>query len=231
MTRRMFITGTGTDVGKTVITRGIARALVKKKVNLKVLKPVESGVPEVNGALHPHDGTALLRASQARGPVEEVCRYMFRAAVSPHLAARMETATIDPREVSQFIDTAAASCDVLIVEGAGGLSVPLNDEILYGDFIAGGAYTLFIIAPDILGTINNTLLTIEAARHRQIPVAGVILNQGSDLSESLKNGEAIAHFGKVPVLGTFPRMTSIDDDDALADAAETHLDLNPFYRG
>jgi dethiobiotin synthetase len=231
MTRRIFITGTGTDVGKTVITRGIARALLKKKVNFKALKPVESGVPEVNGALQPHDGTALLRASQAKGRVEEVCRYMFRAAVSPHLAARMENAIIDPREMRQFIDTAAASCDVLIVEGAGGLSVPLNDEILYGDFIAGGPYELLIVAPDILGTINNTLLTIEAARHRQIPVAGVILNHGSNLSESLKNAEAIAHFGKVPILGTFPRMTSINDDDALADAAETHLDLKLFYKG
>ena len=231
MTRRIFITGTGTDVGKTVVTRGIVRALLRRKVNFRVLKPVESGVPEVNGTLHPHDGTALLRASRGRGPVEQVCRYMFRAAVSPHLAARMENATFDPGEVRQFIDSAAASCDLVIVEGAGGLLVPLNDDILYGDFIAGGPYELLIVTPDILGTINNTLLTIEAARHRQIPVAGVILNHGSNLNESLKNAEAIAHFGNVPVLGTFPGMASIDDDDALADAAETHLDLNAFYRG
>ena len=226
MSRIIFVTGTGTDVGKTIVTRGIVRALFNRGVGLAAVKPVESGVPTVDGALQPLDGNALIAAQKQTRSLERTCRYMFAAPVSPHLAARMEGQVIDPVEIHGFLEREAADCDVLIAEGAGGLLVPLNPTTLYVDFIATLNCELLIIAPNILGTINNTLLTIEAARKRDIPVLGVILNQGKD--ESLRNDEAIAQFGQVPIIGTFPMMDNIDDDDALAAAAEKHLNLDVF---
>ncbi|MBN2717388.1 MAG: dethiobiotin synthase [Deltaproteobacteria bacterium] len=229
MKRMIFVTGTGTDVGKTVVTRGIVRALVNRGVNLHAVKPVESGVPVVNGVLKPHDGLALIRASKQERSVAQTCRYMFKAAVSPHLAAQNEGAVIDPQAVQQFLLSEAGTCDVLIVEGAGGLLVPLNDSTLYVDFIARLNCELLIVSPNVLGTINTTLLTIEAARKRDIPILGVVLNQGEN--DSLKNDEAIELFGQVPIVGTFPMMENIDDDELLATAAESHLKMGMIESG
>ena len=224
MTRTIFITGTGTDVGKTVVTRGVVRALVNRGVNLRAVKPIESGVPIVNGRAQPHDATALIRAAKQQHSIEQTCRYMFGAAVSPHLAARMENQVIDLDEVRIFLEQASQDCDLLLSEGAGGLMVPITETTLFADFVASFKAELLIISPNILGTINTTLLTIEAARKRDIPILGVILNHGEN--NSVKNDEAIALFGQVPIIGTFPCLDDIDDDDALAAAAAQYLDLD-----
>ncbi|MBN2344392.1 MAG: dethiobiotin synthase [Deltaproteobacteria bacterium] len=225
MNRTFFITGTGTDVGKTVVTRGIVRALADSGLSVVAQKPVESGVPTVNGERRPHDGTALLAASLANRTLAQTCRYLFTAPVSPHLAARLEHRTIDVNEIVSFVTAPHDECDVRVVEGAGGLLVPVTDDTLYADVIAKVDCRLIIVAPDILGTINATLLTIEAARSRKVDVAGVILNQSGD--ESLKNAEAIAAFGGVPILGRFPKVTA-SDDAHLAEAARRTLDLSVF---
>ncbi|MBN2530603.1 MAG: dethiobiotin synthase [Deltaproteobacteria bacterium] len=228
MTRTIFITGTGTDVGKTIVTRALVRALVNRRVRLNAVKPVESGVPIIDGNPAPPDGTALIRAAKTCRSMAQTCRYMFRTPVSPHLAARLEQESIDEGALHHFIQEASSDCDLLVAEGAGGLLVPLNDSTLYADFIARTRAELLIITPDILGAINNTLLTIEAARHRQIPIVGVILNQGPN--RTLENAEAIGHFGNTPVLGTFPTADTQADDDTLAAAAEAHLHLDIFVK-
>ena len=229
MTRKIFITGTGTDVGKTIVTRAVVRALVNRGVRLNAVKPVESGVPMANGKLSPLDGSALLLAAKSEKSIAETCRYMFQTPVSPHLAARLENAKIDETEIYSFLESAASDCDILFAEGAGGLLVPLNDNILYGDLIARAKAELLIVAPNILGTINSTLLTIDAARSRQIPVLGIILNKGEN--DSLQNADAISHFGNLPILGTFPIIDQLDDDEKLARAAEQHLNLEVFLSG
>ena len=226
MSRIIFVTGTGTDVGKTVVTRGVVRALVNRGICVHAVKPVESGVPRIGGMPHPHDGTALIAAQKQGRSLSQTCRYMFEASVSPHLAAQMEGAEIDPVEIDTFLRQETKGSDLLIVEGAGGLLVPLNSTMLYVDFIASLNCELLIIAPNILGTINNALLTIEAARKRNVSILGVILNHGEN--DALKNDEAISHFGEVPIIGTFPMMDNIDNDDTLADAAEQHLNLDVF---
>ncbi len=100
--------------------------------------------------------------------------------------------------------------------------VPLSDSLLYADLIAQLNFGLIIVAPNVLGTINATLLTIEAARSRGIEVLGVVLNQTPE--SDFGNADAIAHFGKVPIIGEFP--TVVLNDDLLADTAEQRLDLD-----
>ena len=226
LTRRFFVTGTGTDVGKTAVTRALVRALVLQGFSVGVAKPVESGVPRINGVLRPSDALALLRAARCDQPWQQACCYAFEAPVSPHLAAAMEGETIDAAHLHAFVQNAVDDAAIYFAEGAGGLLVPLSDALLYGDFIAQTGFELLIVAPNRLGVINDTLLTIAAARQRGIPIAGGVLNGTSDIP--LGNADAISRWGDVPVLGVFPTVdiSDVADADALfAAAAKQHLSL------
>jgi dethiobiotin synthetase len=227
MTRGLFVTGTNTEVGKTVVSRGIARALVDRGLEVAALKPVESGAPLVDGSPAPADALALARAARFDGPLEEVCAYSFAAPVSPHLAAAREGRAIEPGPILDLVVRRAAGADAVVVEGAGGLLVPLSDGLTYADLVARTGLALLIVAPDVLGTINATLLTVEAALGRGIEVAGVVLNMAS--GEELGNAAAIARHGRVPVIGALPRADGADDD-ALASLVREHLDWSALDR-
>ena len=221
MTERIFITGTDTGVGKTVVTRALARAARRLGIEVVAVKPVESGV----------DGrgeTDALRIARAAGDPESRgrCLYAFEAAVSPHLAAQMEGRDVSPDALLQFLESCAVRSEMVLAEGAGGLLVPLADGVTYGDVIARSGYSLLIVAPNILGTINATLLTIEAARRRNISVIGVVLNGRG--AEPLGNRDAIERWGAVSVWGELPTLDAAEDD-SLADAAEQYLDVNRLF--
>lgn len=222
MTRGIFITGTNTGVGKTVVTRALARAALRRGLQPVALKPVESGV---SNSLET-DAAHIARAAGRSGSTEDFCLYAFSKPVSPHLAARLDNRLVDPERIVQFLTEWTAKANFVIAEGAGGLLVPLADGVTFGDVVARTDYTLLIVAPDVLGTINGTLLTIEAARRRQIPILGVVLNGAGD--GSLENGAALAEYGQVPIIGTFPTLETYDDD-SLADAAESTLDLDGLF--
>ncbi|MBW2277404.1 MAG: dethiobiotin synthase [Deltaproteobacteria bacterium] len=229
MTHAIFVSGTDTEVGKTVVTRGIVRALVRQGAQVAVAKPVESGAELVDGELVPADATALLEAARSDEPIAEVCAYRFPDPVSPHLAAARVGAEIDGAVILKLLEWRADGSPLSIAEGAGGLLVPLADDLLYADVVARSGYGLVIVAPNVLGTINATLLTVEAARSRGIDVVGVVLNQTP--AAELGNAEAIAAHGRVPILGQFPTCADPDDDEALADLAEHHLDLAAISGG
>jgi dethiobiotin synthetase len=222
MRRGLFVTGTNTGVGKTVVTRALARAALRRGLRPVALKPVESGVTGVQET----DAACIARAAGRSASTEDYCLYAFSQPVSPHLAARLDNRIVDPARIAQFLTEWTAHADVVIAEGAGGLLVPLADGVTFGDVVARTDYALLIVAPDVLGTINGTLLTIEAARQRQIPICGVVLN-GTGVN-ALENGAAVAKFGQVPVFGTFPALKNYDDD-SLADAAEAALDLDRLF--
>ena len=220
---RVFVTGTNTEVGKTVITRAIAGALIAEGLVVKTVKPVESGAQERMGDLVPTDARALARVCNMEDRLDEVCAYKFKEPVSPHLAARLASREIKAEPIFDLLRRAEEDADVVLAEGAGGLLVPLADDLLYGDLIAKSGYRLLIVAPNVLGTINATLLTIEAARRRGIKVAGVILN--GNPKDELDNLESIERFGKVKVLGVFPKAKLLDDA-TLANLAKESLDLS-----
>ena len=223
--KHFFISGTNTDVGKTVVSRAIIAALAGTGRTIRGVKPVESGAPLVDGIPRPADAGALTAAAGVSLSPDELCAYSFTTPVSPHLAARIENRRIETQPILEFLAKAEDLAETVIAEGAGGLLVPLNDTLLYADLIAQTGYHLVIVAPNVLGTINATLLSIEAARARNIPIAGVILN-GTPETE-FDNAAAIAQFGGVPVLGCFPTAEVLEDSE-LARLAEQSIDLGAF---
>ena len=227
MRRGVFVTGTGTGVGKTAVTRGVVRALRRRGVDVAALKPVESGFAEAGEDGAGSDAAALLRASGRPGSLEDVCAYRLREPVSPHLAAARDGVRIDPARIDALLRRAEATADLVVAEGAGGLLVPLNDDLLAADLFARTGYRALIVARNELGAIHAALSTVEAARSRGLEVIGVVLN-GTPAAD-FGNAAAIERFGRVRILGCFPTVDA-DDDDALADAAEAHVDLEEISR-
>jgi dethiobiotin synthetase len=199
----VFVTGTGTEVGKTVVAAAIARTLAGEGKRVAVFKPAVTGLEEEGETDH-----ALLRRASGSGQSdEEIAPYRYGPPASPHLAAAMAGDGIDPERLRQVARAAAAGADFLICEGVGGLLVPLSPTYLVRDLAADLGYPLVVVASPRLGTINHTLLTLESARAAGLEVAAVVLNpwpeEPSQIEQS--NRETIAALGEVPVL-TLPRL-------------------------
>ncbi|HEY9679686.1 MAG TPA: dethiobiotin synthase [Drouetiella sp.] len=184
-----FITGTGTDVGKTVTSGVLLTGL-----DAKYWKPIQSGEPS--------DTEFLRRATELPDDTFFPERHKFEHPVSPHLAASLSGRKI---ELSDF-ELPEHPDSHLIVEGAGGLLVPINDRDLMIDLIEHLKLPVILVAHSGLGTINHSLLSIAALNERKIPILGVVMN--GDANES--NKQAIEHFGKVPVIAQCERLSEIN---------------------
>jgi dethiobiotin synthetase len=175
----LFITGTGTDVGKTYVAALIARALCDAGKRVGVYKPVASGCEDRGGRLScSPDAVALWEAARRPGTLEQVCPQMFAAPLAPHLAARAEGRSVNAPLLREGARYWQEVCDVVIVEGAGGLMSPVSNDDYNADLAAEFGYPLVIVAANELGTINATLQTLIAAKafHDGLRVAGVVLN-------------------------------------------------------
>lgn len=171
-----FITGIDTGIGKSIITGLLARFLRSFKVNYITAKLIQTGCDDMSEDITAHrklEGIELLDEDIAK----TTCPYIFKFPASPHLAAEMEGCTIDPEHIVKCVNKLAGSCDCVLLEGAGGLMVPLTRDLLTADFIAAQGYSLIVVSSSRLGSINHTLLTLEAAINRNIPIAGVIYNE------------------------------------------------------
>jgi dethiobiotin synthetase len=184
-TAGVFVTGTGTEVGKSVVAAVIARTLRTARRRVAVFKPAVTGLDphppggRRQGPLAPGQGEAdhelLRRAAGSSQSDEEIAPYRYAVPASPHLAAALAGETIARRRLLDAAGAAMASADVLVCEGVGGLLVPLSADYLVRDFAADLALPLVIAATPGLGTINHTLLTVEAARAAGLEVAAVVL--------------------------------------------------------
>jgi dethiobiotin synthetase len=206
----VFVTGTGTEVGKTVVAAVIARTLAAEGKRVAVFKPAVTGLEEDGEADH----ELLLRASGSDQSAEEIAPYRYRPPASPHLAASMADGEIDPEHLRATARAAASGADALVCEGVGGLLVPLTGGLnramrehgapsyLVRDLAVDLGYPLVVVASPGLGTINHTLLTIEAARTAGLEVAAVVLTpwprEPSEVERS--NHETIAALGGIEVL-------------------------------
>ncbi len=189
----IFVTGTDTNVGKTVICRWLCEQL-----NYAYWKPIQTGAIE---------GTDTHFISQSNlSSTSHAETYIFDEPVSPHLAAKLNNTEINIHNI-HLPDT-----DNLIVEGAGGVFVPLNNHDLMIDLIKKFNIPVIIVARSSLGTINHTLLSIHALHSRNIPILGVILNNYRASDNELKNKEAIEQYGQVPVLACFPNIDKLTPD-------------------
>jgi dethiobiotin synthetase len=176
--RGLFIVGTDTGVGKTYVAACIVRALARQGVRVGVYKPAASGCRKVGTRIVSDDAVTLWEAAGRPGTLRAVCPQRFLAPLAPHLAAKEERREIDPRLLRRGLEYWRRQSDVVIVEGAGGLMSPLGDHEYVADLAADFGYPLIIVAPNRIGTINSTLLTLiaAAARPQPLPIAGIVLN-------------------------------------------------------
>ena len=174
----LFITGTDTDVGKTYVTALIARDLTDAGVVVGVYKPVCSGsIPAPNGQPVWPDVEALAHSVDNRWPVERICPQRLSAPLAPPVAARQEGKEVDGRLLREGVRWWDRRVELLLVEGVGGLLCPLTESETVADLACDVGFPLLVVARRELGAINHTLLTLEAARHRGLTVAGIIVNE------------------------------------------------------
>jgi dethiobiotin synthetase len=199
----LFITGTDTGCGKTTVATLIARAARRAGRRVRVLKPIETGCEERDGELHPADALALAEAADDRRAVRAICPYRLRLPAAPDVAARHEGVTIDPEELDRAYSEAAEDCDLTLVEGAGGLLVPILPGLDMAGLAARFQLPLLVAARAALGTINHTWLTLEAAAARGLRVVAVAISHTTpELSPADRsNLERLLEDLPVPLLG------------------------------
>jgi dethiobiotin synthetase len=205
----LLVTGTDTGIGKTFVACALAHALRARGRTVAVMKPVETGVVS-----EPEDALRLREAAADPAPLEDICPYRLRAPLAPAVAARAEGVTIDLARLETLIRRRQAAADVLLVEGAGGLLVPIRDGITYADLAARLGLPLLVVAANRLGTINHCALTAGAAAAAGLTVLGFVLSQPSPECDAstTSNTATIEALTGLTCLGEIPHL----DDPACA---------------
>jgi len=229
--RPLLITGTDTGIGKTTVASGIAAALRRRGHDVGVIKPVETGCePGPDGALVAADAVQLRWAAGRDDPLDRICPYRLRDPLAPSVAARREGIRLELAAVADCIRRTIAGCELALVEGAGGLLVPLSESATFADLARACGLRLVVVIGNRLGAINHARLTLDWARAGDLDVAGYIINtlqHEPDLA-ARTNVEVL---GEIlgPPLGVFPFVGPVTRSDAgrarLADAAEQSIDL------
>lgn len=223
MSQGVFITGTDTDVGKTIVTAGILRQLRRAGVNAASMKPVQTGA-EVsnNGKLTAPDLRVHHKAADWVPPPDEadlMAPYLYEPACSPHLAGRLAGSYPDISHITDCARKLEARYELLLVEGAGGVYAPLTESETMLDLMKALGYPVLLVAHRGLGTINHTLLSTEALRSAGLKIMGVVFNEIEDVQPDFikeDNPSAIESFGKVAILGNIDYLTELDSKPEVA---------------
>ncbi len=210
-----FISGTDTDVGKTFICAAISLYLKKQGIHFGVQKWVSTGDSKRCPDLEFISNTVGKDSPIEKDfvPYSIRCPYKFSLPASPHLAAQIDKKSVDPEVIRVATKQYLTFCDVLLIEGAGGLMVPLTEELLTIDLIKEMNLPIILVARASLGTINHSLLSIEACKSRGIEIIGLILNQADDLEDTIikDNKRIISRLSHIDVFGPIPKVNSPED--------------------
>jgi dethiobiotin synthetase len=211
--RAILITGTDTGVGKTLVGCGLAAALTAQGKIVGVLKPAETGCAVRDGALYPEDAARLAAFARASLPLDQVCPYRFAPPVAPSVAAELAGVTIEPQRIAAVFEQVARRHDFTIVEGAGGLLVPLAGRYTFADLARDLRLPLLVVVGSKLGALNHTLLTLRCTQALSLPVTGYILNHPTPVSDlaTQTNTHTLAHLTDVPSLGVLPFLSLSGD--------------------
>lgn len=207
MKKGFFITGTDTGVGKTYVAVGLIRAFRALGYTVCPMKPVETGCKPVNRRPVPADTRQLIRASGVNEPDDTINPYRFRHPLAPSVAAGIENVIIKKQKILAAYRSLSKRYDMMIVEGAGGIMVPVCKKYLFLDLVRDLRLPIVIVSRPGLGTINHTLLTVETARNRGLALAGVIINYSNPARKGFAertNPHVIEALGGVRVLGIVP---------------------------
>ncbi|MBT3606276.1 MAG: dethiobiotin synthase [Candidatus Latescibacteria bacterium] len=223
----IFITGTDTEIGKTAITAGLASVLKQQDHNVGVMKPVAAGSRA--------DAIILQTSAGVSDTLEEINPIFLNNPLSPNVAAQIESKTLDIDHIRTTYNQLKNRHNLMLVEGVGGLLVPILDHFSVADLIAQLNLPILIVARAALGTINHTLLTIEAAKSRNLEILGVIYNTLSPTPNNTAaqtSPDIITRISNVPSLGTIPYAPDVDIDKnhlgSLPQLIKKHIHLQPL---
>lgn len=224
-------------MGKTVATACLLSLYRKRGLGVGVMKPVETGVdPECSSPAN-SDAKFLMEISRRSDPLSLVSPVRLKPAASPYQASLIENQPIRVDEIIQSFHALAEKYEAMLVEGVGGLSVPITTDCLVSDLARDMGLPLLVVARNSLGTLNHTLLTLKAAKQEGIPVRGVILNRtepGESDEMEKDHARIITEFSGVSVLGEIPFVGNVSDKSFTAetlDRVEASLDFNSLLRG
>lgn len=232
MAKGIFIVGTDTDVGKTIVTAGLIHVLRSNGYNATYFKAALSGALEVGDRLIPGDTKVVSEVSNLEEAYENITPFVYKAAVSPHLAAKLENNPIDLNIVKEKYNYLKGRYDFIIAEGSGGIICPLIDD-------ERGVYTLenlikdlgmevIIVARAGLGTINHTVLTIRYIQELGIKIKGIIINNYKEKLLCDDNIRIIERFTKIPIIGKYKTIDKLEDNmiEAIRRNAEKTFNLS-----
>jgi dethiobiotin synthetase len=208
MGKGVFVTGTDTEVGKTIVTASLVSLLLRDGLDVGVMKPVETGCPKKNGRLVPRDATFLKVVSGSRDSLSLINPYRFSKPLAPLIAAEIDHKKVNLQRISSAYRKIRKRHDIIFVEGAGGLLVPLTGKLTSLDLILKLSLPMILVVGSKLGAVNHTLLTLNWARENGIKIIGLIINQlnrssRKNLAEKT-NPMLIRSFAGVPILGEVP---------------------------
>ncbi len=212
-----FVTGTDTEIGKTLVSSAILAKLAARGVRACGMKPVAAGAVMRNGALRNDDADMLIAAGNVHLPPNITTPYMLREACAPHIAAAIEGVTIEPVPIIAAYAEIAAASDAVVVEGVGGFRVPFSDDFDSADLAAQLKLPVILVVGLRLGCINHALLTVEAIVARDLVLAGWVANEvDPDMRFADENIEALLARIPAPLLGRVPYL----EQPSAAEAAE-----------
>lgn len=238
MTKGIFITGTDTDVGKTIVTAGIMHILRSNGYNATYFKAALSGALEEKGNIIPGDTSFVSKVSKLNEDFNNITPYIYKRAVSPHLAAKLENNPIDINTIKEKYSHLKEKYDYIVAEGSGGIVCPLIDDengiYLLEDLIKDLNMDVIIVTRAGLGTINHTVITIKYIQSIGINVKGIIVNGYKDNVLCNDNIRMIKKLVDVPILGIFNWIEGLEDDelslDKVRNEAERAIDLDKLIK-
>lgn len=212
----VFITGTDTGVGKTLVTSAFVAHLTLRGADIGVMKPVETGVSRSTEAQS--DGARLRRAAGSHVPIEEICPYVFRLPVAPLTAARAEGTTVRMSTIMRAFRSLRKKHDLVVVEGIGGLHVPITGTVDVLDLMQRMGLPVVVVGQSGLGGVNHAILTLHALRQRQIPVVALVLNQLQPVRTKTARVQEqstvtlLRRLAGVPVVGPLPYRANLNSN-------------------
>ena len=210
-----FVTGTDTEIGKTLVSAAILHKLVSRGVRACGMKPVAAGAVMRGGALHNDDADMLIAAGNVHLPSNITTPYLLREPCAPHIAAALEGVSIEAVPIIAAYTEVAAASDAVVVEGVGGFRVPFSDDFDSADMAEQLNLPVILVVGVRLGCISHALLTVEAIVARNLVLAGWVANEvDPDMRFADENVEALAQRIPAPLLGRVPYMQAATAQDA-----------------
>ena len=212
--RGVFITATDTGVGKTLVTSALVAHLTQRGIDVGVMKPIETGVLRSTKAQS--DGARLRRTAGSHDPIVEVCPYVFRLPMAPLSAARAEGVTVRVATIMRAFRTLQSRHEVMLVEGVGGVHVPITSSLDVSDLIYRMKLPALVVGRVSLGGINHALLTLRALRQRNISVLALVLNQtlpaktATAREQERSTVRLLRQLAGVPVIGPLPYRSALE---------------------